>query len=306
MAPHMIHNPLKRSRSKRQATALIVCLMLALLAPLPGRALENSTKRFLQEGLVAKGLDAPRARRVIFDKRLKLDREIIVKNLYHSSPQAGTQRPDHMDIDHKYIRKGRAFITDHASDFARIEDAYGVSPAVITAILIVESRLATYPQKYHVLHAYANLAACLDPTYFAQIRKAFGERYPSLREESINKRVEKKGAWALNELYQLIVLADQLQLDPLEIKGSFAGAMGPAQFIPSSFVLYGVDGNQDGRRDPFDMVDAMASIANYLKLAGWSPQATDERKRKAIWTYNHSEVYVNTIMMLIRELSPPR
>jgi membrane-bound lytic murein transglycosylase B len=92
-------------------------------------------------------------------------------------------------------------------------------------------------------------------------------------------------------------------MDPFEIKGSYAGAIGPAQFIPSSFLKFGIDGDFDGVRDPFNMTDAMASIANYLKLAGWDEEAGEERLRKAIWHYNHSQVYVNTVMMLYQELS---
>src|SRR4030042_2453790 len=85
--------------------------------------------------------------------------------------------------------------------------------------------------------------------------------------------------------------------------GSFAGAMGPAQFIPSTFRSYGVDGDGDGIASPFNMKDAKASMAHYLKSSGWSEKASNERKRKAVFQYNRSEVYVNTIMMLYEELS---
>jgi len=113
----------------------------------------------------------------------------------------------------------------------------------------------------------------------------------------------KRGEWALTELGALMDLARAIDMDPCEIRGSYAGAVGPAQFIPSSFQSLGVDGDSDGIRDPFNMVDAMASIANYLKRAGWKNGAGQETLRQAIWHYNHSQAYVNTVMMLYEELS---
>jgi membrane-bound lytic murein transglycosylase B len=87
--------------------------------------------------------------------------------------------------------------------------------------------------------------------------------------------------------------------------GSFSGALGPAQFIPSTFQTYGIDGDADGRRDPLNMMDANWSMGNYLKKSGWSETASLEQKRKAVWHYNRSTVYVNTIMMLYDELRTP-
>ncbi|MEA2101963.1 MAG: lytic murein transglycosylase, partial [Thermodesulfobacteriota bacterium] len=111
--------------------------------------------------------------------------------------------------------------------------------------------------------------------------------------------------WALDELYALIVLTQAIGRDPLNTPGSFAGALGPAQFIPTSFINYGIDGNNDNKKDPFDMQDAMASIANYLHCAGWTQDADITEKRKAVWAYNHSRVYVNTILMLCDRCTAP-
>ena len=91
-------------------------------------------------------------------------------------------------------------------------------------------------------------------------------------------------------------------MDPLNIMGSFAGALGPAQFIPSTFRDYGVDGDGDGIVNPFKMEDATATMGNYLKSSGWSEDASTEKKRNAVWHYNRSRVYVNTVMMLYEEL----
>ena len=76
---------------------------------------------------------------------------------------------------------------------------------------------------------------------------------------------------------------------------SSAGAMGWMQFIPSSWKMYGVDANGDGKKDPYNPVDAIFAAARYLKAAG-----ADQDLRKAIFAYNHADWYVNSVLMRAR------
>jgi len=76
---------------------------------------------------------------------------------------------------------------------------------------------------------------------------------------------------------------------------SSAGAMGWMQFIPSSWKLYGVDANNDGKKDPYNPVDAIFAAARYLKAAG-----ADTDLRKAIFAYNHADWYVESVLMRAR------
>jgi len=76
---------------------------------------------------------------------------------------------------------------------------------------------------------------------------------------------------------------------------SSAGAMGWMQFIPSSWKQYGVDANQDGKKDPYNPVDAIFGAARYLKAAG-----ADKDLRKAIFSYNHADWYVNSVLLRAR------
>lgn len=283
-------------------TTLLLVVGLMVMG-MSARAQHGPDMRLLARELAAQGVPAREARSLLKDPRAEVDPLIVVKNLFFSSPKAdGKKRPDTMHIDDKYIGKGRAFMREREATLADIRSRYAVGPEVITAILIVETKLGTYKERYQVFPSYLSLAACLDPDYFNDIRKEYGEQYPRLMEPEAKARAERKARWAVGELAELIVIADDLGRDPLEIKGSFAGAMGPGQFIPSSFAAYGVDGDQDKRRDPFDMDDAVASIANYLHRFGWSEDAPLEKRRRAVWAYNHADVYVNTIMMLVDEL----
>ena len=73
---------------------------------------------------------------------------------------------------------------------------------------------------------------------------------------------------------------------------SSAGALGWMQFIPSSWQAYGVDANEDGRKDPYNPVDAICAAARYLKAAGGS-----ENLRDAIFAYNHADWYVDEVLL---------
>ncbi len=257
-------------------------------------------KLFVEDLLVSKGHKRTHIRSLMLDPRLTIDNEFIIKNLFHSAPRPSAKQPEYMEVDPKLIKRGPQFVQEHTSAFALAEQRFGVSPEIITAILIIETKLGHYPMKYDVFRAYASLCTALDAEYLDSVLKSHQDGSSSIPapDEEVYEKARKKGAWAVNELSCLIELAAQVGIDPMTIRGSFAGALGPAQFIPSSFIKYGVDGNGDGRRNPFDMDDAIASIGNYLKLSGWKEDAPLEKKRQAVWAYNHYMIYVNTVMMV--------
>lgn len=266
-------------------------------------AWDDFSRVFIEDRLVEKGLDRPLVQGMLNDSRVMLRPDIVIQNLFYSSPRGSVERPSVMNIDPRQINNGRAFMRENQEFLTSLEKRFSTSPQIITAILIVESRLGTYPMPYNVVTAYTNLAFLLDPDYFRRIQELYAEQYPLLYDESTINRARRRAQWALGELYHLAQIAQKLEMDPLSIMGSFAGAMGPAQFIPSTFRSYGVDGDGDGIASPFNMKDAQASMAHYLKSSGWSENASDEKKRRAVFKYNRSEIYVNTIMMLYEELS---
>ncbi|HDQ03577.1 MAG TPA: lytic murein transglycosylase [Deltaproteobacteria bacterium] len=280
----------------------ILILIVFMLPAAPSASWEDFSRVFIAQRLVEKGLDLSMAQNMVYDSRVTLRPDIVIQNLFHSSPRGSEERPSVMRIDPRHIDSGRAFMRQHGEFLFKIEKQFGTSPQIITAILIVESRLGTYPMPYNVVTAYTNQVFLLDPDYFQWVQELYAEKYPLLTDESTIKRAQRRATWALGELYHLAHIANDLGIDPLDIRGSFAGAMGPAQFIPSTFRSYGVDGDGDGIASPFNMKDAKASMAHYLKSSGWSENASVEKKRRAIFRYNRSEIYVNTIMMLYEEL----
>jgi len=140
------------------------------------------------------------------------------------------------------IRDGVAFRREHEGLLARAEETYGVPAPIVAAILGVETRYGRYTGAYRVMDALTTLAFHYPP------RQKFFRR----------------------ELEQFLLLAREEGVDPLTIRGSYAGAMGKPQFIASSYRQYAVDFDGDGRRDLWrNTADAVGSVANYFKRHGW-------------------------------------
>ena len=140
------------------------------------------------------------------------------------------------------VRAGRAFLERHREALARAEARFGVPPAVIGAIIGVETLYGRIVGRHRVLEALATLAFDYPP----------------------------RAAFFAGELAEFLSLADEERLRAREVLGSYAGAMGLAQFIPSSYRRYAIDFDGDGRRDLFESPeDAIGSVANYLARHGW-------------------------------------
>ncbi len=88
------------------------------------------------------------------------------------------------------------------------------------------------------------------------------------------------------------------KLDPFNIPGSYAGALGLSQFLPSNALRLAKDGNNDGAIDLFQHPDAIYSIANFLKHYGWDPDISKQKAYKVLYKYNHSKPYVTTLLKI--------
>lgn len=140
------------------------------------------------------------------------------------------------------IAGGVAFFNDNRAALQKIADESGVPPEYIVAIIGVETNYGQNTGNYRVLDALYSLA--------------FG--YP------------KRAPFFAGELAQLFALGQDEHIDVATLKGSYAGAMGLGQFMPSSYRLWGRDGDSDGHRDLInDKQDVFASIANYFVVHGW-------------------------------------
>ncbi len=198
-------------------------------------------------------------------------------------------------LEDRRIQMARQYIIDHSGALAAAEEQYGVAREIITAIMLVETQLGTLVGKQTVFNILSTMAA-LDDTV---VRKAFWNDLPKerrLKRKAFEKKADRKSSWAYAELKALLQYVQVENMDPVAIQGSYAGAMGYCQFMPSNALRLGVDGNGDERVDLFDHTDAIASVGNYLKHHGWKPEMTRNQQFQVILKYNYSKPYANTIL----------
>ena len=149
-------------------------------------------------------------------------------------------------ITDKRINGGVAFWRDNEALVSKAAEKYGVDPQIIVAIIGVETFYGRITGSYRVLDALATLSFY----------------YP----DTGNDRSD----FFSSELKNFIMLGAEEGLPLKEVKGSYAGAMGLGQFMPSSYREYAVDLDGDGRRDLWSsMDDVIGSVANYLHRHGW-------------------------------------
>jgi peptidoglycan lytic transglycosylase B len=177
-----------------------------------------------------------------------LEPDLRIMDLMDSQPEFTKAIWDYLDIlvNDNRLARGREILAQYKPQFDAAEKAYGVDRYIIASIWGIESNYSTQMGDRSVLNSTATLA-CV------------GRRQNYFRDEFLS---------ALEILHRG-------DLKPEQMRGSWAGAFGPTQFMPTAFKRYAVDADGDGRRDVVDNpTDLIASTANNLKKDGWQPGAT--------------------------------
>jgi len=187
--------------------------------------------------------------RPVFDRvTASLTPDLHIMDLLDAQPEFTKSLWDYLDIlvTDDRIAKGRAILAKYAPQFDAVERAYGVDRNIIAAIWGVETNYGTQVGSKPVLRSTATLAC-----------------------------VGRRQSYFRGEFLDALEIVQRGDLRPEQLVGSWAGAFGPTQFMPSAFKKYAVDFDGDGRRDVVDSIpDLIASTANNLKLDGWVPGAT--------------------------------
>jgi len=237
----------------------------------------------LKYSLVRQGLDKDYVFKTFADPRNQFLPDVVRKIAF--------LRKESRDIYKKFLTpetaaRGRAYMETHRAALSRAEARYGVAPEVIVAILTVESSLGSNTGKYPVFNVFASLAVM--------------DRPEVIRELGLNvspDRLKKKAAWGRRELAIFLEYCASHHVDPFTLCGSWAGAMGYCQFLPSSLSRCGVSASGKGPVDLFTHDDAIFSIANYLSKSGFK-QNNRASWSRAVHSYNHSDAYVDTVLTL--------
>ena len=181
-------------------------------------------------------------------------------------------------IKESRIVAGVKFYSENKDLIMQVAERYNVDPFIILSIAGIESNYGKHYKGFTV----------------------FNSLYTQIHE------MPKRAKWASKELASYLEYCFKDNVDPQSIEGSYAGAFGFGQFIPSSFNRYSVDFDNDGVRRPHDWPDVLGSIANYLIKNGYVPGSSNYSKGgdiwKSVWAYNHSDNYVMAVLGLTEKI----
>ncbi len=227
----------------RMAIVLVMLLTfhVAVAAPEDRAA---AVKQFTAEMAAKHGFDQRALLKTLSAARFRHD---IIKAMQRPAEGKPWYQYRPIFVTSARARGGLSFWGENEELLARAEREYGVAPEIIVAIIGVETRYGGYIGKHRVIDALSTLA--------------FG--YP------------KRAKFFRGQLEEYLLLAREEDVDLETAVGSYAGAMGMPQFIPSSYRAYAVDFDGDGKRDLFgSKADIIGSVANYFKRHGWQPGRT--------------------------------
>jgi membrane-bound lytic murein transglycosylase B len=251
----------------------------------------------LQEKLVNDGFDKKLIKIVYGNSKVTFETKGVSLFFMHSEAR--------LDYDQytvrSQIKKARGYMKNHHAELSQAQKKYGVDKEVIAAIILIETQCGTLLGKKSVLNTLSTLASLFDLQVREKLWKEISNT-PELTRERFDRKADKKSKWAYRELKAFLDHTIIEGVDPSEIKGSYAGAMGISQFMPSNIPELAKDGNNDGSIDLFNHADAIASIAFFLKRHGWKPEISKEKARKVVHYYNHSDKYVDAVLKISKLL----
>ena len=202
--------------------------------------------------------------------------------------------PESISLARTFLRRNRKLLKN-------MENKFHVEMEVVVAILLVESRFGENIGKHRVIPTLASMAVMDTPDNLQSNFLILKEIEPELTYEWVENRAKRRANWAYHELKCFLMITRDDKVDPLEVKGSYAGALGMPQFIPSSYVAFAH--SQKGFENWLSSKEeAILSIGNYLTLHGWKKKISVEKKRKVLWYYNHSKPYIDTILKVAQKI----
>jgi membrane-bound lytic murein transglycosylase B len=229
----------------------LLALILSLIAVQPALAssdyLERADVRAFIESMSADyGLDTQVLEQILGDARYTPAAVRLIGPVPSSAPSPARSYSRYREkfLTPALISYGTQFWAAHSADLYRAQEEFGVPPEVILGILGVETQYGRNTGSFRAIDALVTIA------------------FDGVRRQDFFR----------DELKELLLLAREKGIDPLMIKGSYAGAVGLPQFMPSSYRKYAVDFDGDGVIDLLGSpADAIGSIASYIKAFGWKP-----------------------------------
>ncbi len=211
--------------------------------------------------------------------------------------------PDYLPPTVSGYAGARALLKEQSALLEEVRTRYGVPPALIAAVFLLETDMGHELGNRSAFYALACMAAtrtldeALEGLEHCRVP-------PSLRAE-MEKRVREKAAWAHKELCALLRYGDG-GADILRLPGSIYGALGLCQFMPANIEPYGVDSTGKGIVDLFSVPDAAHSVGNFLKAHGYDPNASVKKQLEVLRRYNQSDSYAALVLGVSLQLAGKR
>ncbi len=263
-----------------------------------GEAIAAERRQYLIERLHAEGFAKPWLKQVFDGAKLCSAKQAVRFNVFNPERISHYRQFTEayaINLAHRFLRKQRG-------NLAAAEKRYHVPATIITAILLAETAFGRAALRYSALNVFVSLAV-LDPRQDLQAYwTEFRTHQPNLERKWLQLRLEQKSRFGYNQLTALLKLNGSRPAAIRHIRSSYAGALGIPQFLPTSQLQWSIDGNQDGTVNLNHIHDAIASVAYYLNQHGWKRNTTYQQRWKAVWGYNHSSDYVNTIFEISKLL----
>jgi len=247
--------------------------------------------------LTQEGFDFETLAKLFSDPRAEFIPAVTTISLYPS------------EIPERYVRflspdsilLSKRFLNHNLKTLKQMEKRFQVDKEVAVAILLVESRFGENIGRYRVIPTLASIAIMDSPENLQRNCDAFREIDPELSCDWIERQSKRKAEWAYQELKCFLNIIHEEKIDPLEVFGSHAGAMGMAQFVPSSYLNYALS-EESFEKWLLSREEAIFSIGNYLRSHGWRTNLPIQKKKQILMYYNRSVPYVETVMKVSQKI----
>ena len=241
--------------------------------------------------------------------KILLERKVknLMKKLVSSSHDHKKRKKIARNIYKSFLKKffyqlGRDFIKKYGKSLKLVEDKYQVNKEYLVSILFIESRLGKFFGKNPVLDVYNTLYHYQGNSLIKKLTRYLKNiRYRRKIQKKLKDYILKKKEWGYEQIKSLLIMNYKYGVDIHSLRGSWAGAFGYPQFIPSSYLKWAKDGDRDGKIDLFNWKDVFESIGNYLKNFGFK-MGSVKKIKESIYRYNLSWDYVEAVYVFANAL----
>jgi membrane-bound lytic murein transglycosylase B len=278
---------------------LILTLIISFFSTISiGESNETSSPfQVLMLRLAQDGFDSEFLSNLFMDARAELNFSLMILSL--ESRETADFYAQFLTQEATLLSK--KFFRENLMILRKAENRFHVEKEVMVAILLVESRFGENIGKYRLVPTLASIALMDSPDHLQKNYEILRDKDPDLSYERLEGLSKRKANRAYHELKCFLNIIRHETIDPLEVYGSYAGALGMAQFIPSSYLSYALNQESFGNW-LISKEAAIFSIGNYLKSHGWRKGLPIEKKKKILWYYNRSKPYGETILQVAQKI----